>query len=129
MVRTNILGLRSSGRKPLSAKKKKAVKRKAGSKCQYRGCNQRVNLHNHHKDMNSSNDRASNIELLCPNHHAVRHTKKRRKYIGTNMMTGVRKTRLIKKPKKTVKKKTKRKVMKRDMFGNVIKKQPIKFKF
>ncbi|MBU1199745.1 MAG: hypothetical protein KKF46_01990 [Nanoarchaeota archaeon] len=94
------------GREPLPSKKKNEVKKRAKNTCEYKGCKHKLNLQFHHKNMKNSDSRLSNIELLCPNHHAKRHSQKIRKVVSKNMATGEKKTRLV---KKTKKKKTKRK--------------------
>lgn len=99
-----------SSREPLPAKVKNAVRERAKNTCEYRGCKYKDNLQFHHKNMKNNDNRVSNIELLCPNHHAKRHNDKIRKIVGRDILTGRTKTRLVKKPKK---KPTKRKVSKK----------------
>ena len=101
---------KASSREPVPAKIKNSVKERAKNTCEYRGCNHKSNLQFHHKNMKNSDNRLSNIELLCPNDHAKRHDQKRRIVVSENIFTGEKKTRLVKKTKKTTKKKaTKRK--------------------
>ena len=104
------LDYKISSREPLPAKVKNAVKERAKNICEYRGCKYKENLQFHHIDMKNSDNRKSNIELLCPNHHAKRHSDKIRKIIGYDILTGENITRLVKKPnkKKTTKKKPKK---------------------
>ena len=96
---------KASSREPLPAEIKRSVKECAKNTCEYRGCGHKSNLQFHHKNMKNSDNRLSNIELLCPNHHAKRHDQKRRKVVSENIFTGEKKTRLVKKTKKTTKKK------------------------
>ena len=104
------LNYRVSSREPLPAKVKNAVRERANNTCEYRGCKYKENLQFHHKNMRNSDNRVSNIELLCPNHHSKRHNEKIRKIVGRDYLTGEKITRLVKKPKK---KTTKRKVVKK----------------
>ena len=60
--------------------------------------------------MKNNDNRASNIELLCPEHHRMRHSEKIRKTVGYDIVTGQKITRLTQKPKK---KTTKRKTFKK----------------
>ncbi len=123
------LGLKASSREPLPAAKKKAVRERARNTCEFRGCKQKTNLHFHHKNMKNDDNKLSNIELLCPNHHAKRHAEKRRKVVSRDLITGQKKTRFVKKAKKQ-KSKKKKKARKKysDPFGLDSFKIP-KFKF
>ncbi len=106
---------KASSREPLPADKKRKVRERAKNTCEYRGCKHKENLQFHHKNMKNSDSRLSNIELLCPNHHAKRHSQKGRKVLGHDFITGEKITRLIKKPtkKKSTKKKTSKKKRKK----------------
>jgi hypothetical protein len=90
---------RPSSREPLPASKKNAVRERARNKCEFIGCNEKRNLQFHHKNMKNHDNRISNIELLCPNHHARRHDDKFRQFKEYDVVTGTRKTRLVKKSK------------------------------
>jgi len=107
-IRLNEKGKRAFGmstRESVPAAKKKQILERAKNTCEYRGCNHKLNLQFHHKNMKNSDNRVSNIELLCPNDHALRHSQKKVKVISENPITGKRKTRLVK--RKTTKKTTK----------------------
>ncbi|MEK6977672.1 MAG: hypothetical protein AABX40_04635 [Candidatus Hydrothermarchaeota archaeon] len=106
---------RSSSREPVPAKVKNTVKKRAKNTCEYRGCNHKSNLQFHHKNMKNSDNRVSNIELLCPNHHAKRTEKKRRIVVSKNMITGEKITRLVKRNPKN--KKAKKKPRSTNPFG------------
>jgi len=103
------LDYKVSSREPLPAKIKNAVRERAKNTCEYRGCRYKENLQFHHKNMRNSDNRLSNIELLCPNHHAKRHNAKIRKIIGRDIFTGKKITRLVKKTGKKTSNKKKRK--------------------
>lgn len=105
----------ASSRESLPADKKRKVRERAKNTCEYRGCKHKENLQFHHKNMKNSDNRLSNIELLCPNHHMKRHSQKIRKTTGRDWVTGEKTTRLVKKPKKkiTKKKTTKKRKIKR----------------
>lgn len=124
---------KASSREPLPAKKKNAVRERAKNTCEYRGCKHKENLQFHHKNMKNSDNRISNIELLCPNHHMKRHSEKFRKNVSEDWLTGEKKTRLVKKPKKKTTKKTttKKRTNKNDQFGfpKVKMPKPPKWKF
>lgn len=69
-----------SSREPIPADKKRAVRQRAGNKCEV--CRKKprgVTLQFHHKNMKNDDNRLSNIQLLCPNHHTAKHKKARRK--------------------------------------------------
>ena len=103
-------GQKVSSRERVPADKKNKVRTRAKNTCEYRGCKQKENLQFHHINMKNNDNKISNIELLCPNHHAKRHSMKRRKVVGHDFITGEKKTRLVKKPKKkATRKKTRRK--------------------
>jgi len=104
---------KASSREPLPAKVKNKVRERAKNTCEYRGCKHKENLQFHHKNMRNSDNRVSNIELLCPNHHMKRHSEKRRKVVGQDLLTGKKKTRLVKKPKKKTKRKSSKKTTRR----------------
>ena len=98
--KSNSIFSKASSRERVPAKKKDAVRERARNTCEFRGCNHKTNLHFHHKNMKADDNRVSNLELICPNHHAVRHTKKIRKVVYEDRMMGVKKTRLTKKTNK-----------------------------
>ena len=77
---------------------KTGVKERAKNTCECRKCKWKKNLQFHHKNMKNSDNRVSNIELLCPNHHQKRHDQKIRKVVSRDML-GNKKTRLVKKTK------------------------------
>lgn len=61
-------------REPVPAKKKKEVRERAKGKCE--SCRKKprgVTLQFHHKNMKPTDNRLSNIQLLCPNCHARKH--------------------------------------------------------
>ena len=62
--------------------------------------------------MKNNDNRASNIELLCPKHHRMRHIEKIRKIVSYDIVTGQKITRFAKKP---MKKTTKRKILKKSI--------------
>lgn len=98
---------KTSSREPVPGKIKRNVKERARYTCEYSGCDYKEDLQFHHINMKNWDNRASNIELLCPNHHKKRHNKKIRKVISENILTGEKKTRLVTKSKnKKPKKKT-----------------------
>lgn len=99
-----------STREYVPAKVKEKVKERAKNKCEYPGCRHKEHLQFHHKNMKNWDGKISNIELLCPNHHAKRHSEKIRKVVYKEELTGYTKKRLVKKTKKKpIKKKTKSK--------------------
>jgi hypothetical protein len=93
------LDFKISSREPLPAKVKNDVRERAKNICEFRGCPYKENLVFHHINMKNNDNRKSNIELLCRNHHAIRHNEKIRKIVGYDMFTGKKITRLVKKPK------------------------------
>jgi len=99
---TNVLigGGRASSREPVPARIKRKVRDRARNICEYPTCRQKENLQFHHKNMKNSDNRASNLELLCPNHHAKRHNQKIRKVVSRDLF-GEKKTRLVKKSNAT----------------------------
>lgn len=62
-------------REPVNAKIKTAVRKRAGNKCEARGCNHSKYLEFHHKNMKNDDNKVANIILLCPNHHREYHDK------------------------------------------------------
>ena len=64
-------------REPVSAKIKTAVKKRAGNKCEAKGCRHSTYLDFHHKNMKNDDNRDQNIVLLCPIHHREAHDKKK----------------------------------------------------
>ncbi len=106
---------KASSREPLPAKIKNKVKDRGNNICEYRNCNHKQNLHFHHKNMKNSDSRVSNIELLCPNHHAVRHDQKIRKVVNKDPIMGTKTTRLVKKSNNKKKRKPK------DAYSNMFK--------
>ena len=64
-------------REPFTAKLKNAVRKRAKGKCEWPRCKQTKYLQFHHKNMRNDDNRVSNIILLCPNHHAEMHHKKK----------------------------------------------------
>jgi hypothetical protein len=77
--------LKVSKREPVPADIKKEVIKRVMDKyhklvCQK--CHEKergVTLEFHHIDFNRNHNKASNIELLCPNHHCQRHNLKKKK--------------------------------------------------
>ena len=108
---------KASSREPVPAAKKKAVRERAKNTCQYPRCKRKdlqqgVRLVFHHKNQRNHNNRLSNLELLCPTHHAVRHAQKGLKK-SRDILGGETKRLVKKKPKKkTVKKRVRRKTKK-----------------
>jgi len=99
-----------SSREPVPIEIKKKVIDRAKKICEYPRCKEKEFLEFHHKNMKNNDNRASNIELLCPKHHRKRHSEKIRKTVGYDIVTGQKITHLTKKPKK---KTTKRKTFKK----------------
>ncbi len=101
-----------SSREPVPIEIKKKVIDRAKKICEYLRCKEKELLEFHHKNMKNNDNRASNIELLCPKHHRMRHSEKIRK-TGYDIITGQKITRFTKKPKK---KTTKRKTFKKPIL-------------
>lgn len=118
------------GRVRIPAKRRKEVYKKCKNKCVYSRCkvmaNKGITLHIHHKNMRARDNRLANLELLCPNHHQIRHNQKFRKVISKDMLTGKTRKRLVNKKVKT-KKKVKRKTTRKK--SNLLDFKIPKFKF
>ena len=103
-----------SKREPIPAKRKHEVEARVIKKygrivCEQCGKKPRnVTLEFHHINMKNSDNRVSNIQLLCPNHHRGKHGKKRRK-VYRDMLERKYYSRLIKKKRKKKTKVRKRK--------------------
>lgn len=68
------------GRVRIPAKRKHEVEDKYNKKCAV--CKKKpkgVTLQFHHKNMKNNDNRLSNLELLCPNHHYQKHSKGKNK--------------------------------------------------
>ena len=109
---------RFSSREPVRIEIKKKIIDRAKKICEYPRCKEKEFLEFHHKNMKNNDNRASNIELLCSKHHRMRHSKKIRKTVGYDIVTGQKIIRLTKKSKKkTTKSKTfKKSISKRKTF-------------
>ncbi len=99
-----------SSHEPVPIEIKKKVIDRAKKICEYPKCREKKYLEFHHKNMKNNDNSASNISLLCPRHHRIRHIEKTRKTITYDILTGQKITRHAKKPKK---KTTKRKTFKK----------------
>ena len=88
-----------SSREPVRIEIKKKVIDRAKKICEYPSCREKVFLEFHHKNMKNNDNRASNIKLLCPKHHRMRHSEKIRKTVCYDIVTGQKITRFAKKPK------------------------------
>jgi len=102
------LGLVYSSREPIPADRRKRVKERAESKCEV--CHEkpyRVTLEFHHKNMKNSDNRLSNLQLLCPTHHRQKHARARRK-VYRDRLGRKYYSRLVKKRPKTTETKGKR---------------------
>lgn len=89
-----------SSREPIPADKKRAIMERAGNKCEV--CHKKprgVPLEFHHKNMKNDDNRLSNLQLLCPNHHRQKHTKARRK-VYRDVLGNPITSRIIRKKKK-----------------------------
>jgi hypothetical protein len=104
---------RVSSREPVRIEIKKKVIDRAKKICEYPRCKEKEFLEFHHKNMKNNDNRATNIELLCPKHHRKRHSEKIRKTVSYDIVTGQKIIRLAKKPKK--------KTTKRKRFQNLYK--------
>ena len=97
------------GRIRIPAKRRHEVEEKCHYKCHYPKCTIPFKshlLHYHHINMKNNDNRLSNLELLCPTHHSLKHQKAfRRKITRWDIYKGTQTTsRLIKKkPKITTK--------------------------
>jgi 5-methylcytosine-specific restriction endonuclease McrA len=112
-----------SSREPIPADKKKAVLERAGNRCEV--CGEKpygTTLEFHHKNMKSSDNRLSNLQLLCPNHHRFKHSRKRR--VCRTDALGRETSRLVKKTTKTTRKKPRRAKSTRGDFENYLKRLP-----
>jgi 5-methylcytosine-specific restriction endonuclease McrA len=89
-----------SSREPIPADKKRAVRERARNKCEV--CHKKpygVTLEFHHKNMRNSDNRLSNLQLLCPNHHRLKHSRARRKVTTDEL--GRTHSRIVKKKQQT----------------------------
>ena len=102
-----------SSHEPVPIEIKKKVIDRAKKICEYKGCRENKFLEFHHKNLKNNDNSTSNIELLCPRHHILRHIEKTRKTISYDILTGQKITRNSKKPKKTTKRKTFKKPIKK----------------
>ena len=116
-----------SSREPVPIEIKKKVIDRAKKICEYLKCKEKKFLEFHHKNMKNNDNRAANIEYICPKHHRMRHSEKIRKTVGYDIITGQKITRLAKKPKKkTNKRKTfkksisKRKTLHKNNSKNIL---------
>jgi len=101
------LSISKEGRVRIPAKRRHEVEEKYNHRCAV--CKEKphgITLQIHHKNMKNNDNRLSNLELLCPNHHIQRHSKAFRRVYYKPTLLGVKKTtRLIKKkPKVKIKK-------------------------
>jgi hypothetical protein len=122
------LSISKEGRVPVKAELRKKVYKKCNDKCHYPRCvikNTNVYgkvLQIHHIDMNNTHTFLSNLELLCPTHHKIKHNIKFRKIITTgNIMNGFRtRKKLITKVKNKElnRKKAKQRRINNNSFGN-----------
>ena len=99
-----------SSREPVPIEIKKKVIDRAKKICEYKRCRENKHLEFHHKNFKNNDNSSSNIELLCPRHHRIRHIEKARKIVGYDIITGQKTISHAKKPKKTT---TKRKAFKK----------------
>jgi len=99
-------------RERVDSKKRKKVIEKYKGRCAICGL-KRPRLRIHHKNMNPSDNRPSNLLPLCPNCHDDIHDKKRIK-VYRNMIGGIDKTKVVRKSKKT------KKIPIKGMFGEII---------
>ena len=102
-----------SSHEPVPIEIKKKVIDRAKKICEYKGCRENKFLEFHHKNLKNNDNSTSNIELLCSRHHILRHIEKTRKTISYDILTGQKITRNSKKPKKTTKRKTFKKPIKK----------------
>ena len=65
--------IRISSHEPVPVEMKKKVLDRAKRACEYPKCKENKLLQFHHKNLKNTDNRASNIELLCPNHHRSGH--------------------------------------------------------
>jgi hypothetical protein len=86
-----------SSREPVPIKIKKKVIDRAKKNCEYPHCREKKTLEFHHKNLKNNDNRASNIELLCPYHHIKKHREKNRKTISYDIITGEKKVHFVKK--------------------------------
>ncbi|MBN2603637.1 MAG: HNH endonuclease [Candidatus Thermoplasmatota archaeon] len=93
-------GMEVSSREPVPIEIKKKVLDRAKRICEYPKCKEKEFLEFHHKNLKNSDNRASNIELLCPKHHRKRHSEKIKKTVGYDILSGEKITRLKTKPRK-----------------------------
>jgi hypothetical protein len=102
------LSVSKEGRVPIPAKRRHEVEYKYHDRCAFGHKRiSGVKLQIHHKNMKNNDNRLSNLELLCPNHHIYRHSKMfRRKYHSSTLMGTRVTTRLVKKGKKRTTKRT-----------------------
>jgi len=119
---SKILGITGvSSREPVPIEIKKKVIDRAKKICEYPRCKEKEFLEFHHKNMKNNDNRASNIELLCPRHHRMRHSEKIRKTVGYDIVTGQKITRFAKKPKRKtfMKSISKRKTLRKKNSKNI----------
>ena len=110
--------IRVSSHEPVPVEMKKKVMDRAKRICEYPKCKENKLLQFHHRNLKNTDNRASNIELLCPNHHKKRHSEKTRKTVSYDILTGEKITRFSTKPKKkiSIRKPGKKSVFKQKTF-------------
>lgn len=91
-------------RKAVDADVRHKVWARAKNHCEWRGCKHKENLHIHHKNMNSEDNRLSNLKLLCPNHHAKIHEKYKLIIHEKDLLGNATKTSVVKRGSEPVKK-------------------------
>jgi len=113
------LGLAYSSREPIPADKRKKVRERAGNKCEV--CHKKpyaVTLEFHHKNMKNSDNRLSNLQLLCPTHHRQKHGRVRRKVYRDALGREYYSRQVKKKPKTTrTKRKRRKSPIEKFLFG------------
>ena len=122
------ISISKEGRVPVKSELRNKVYKKYKDKCHYPRCIIKDTniwgkvLQIHHVDMNNMHTYLSNLELLCPTHHKIRHNIKFRKVVTRgNILNGFRTTkRLItkEKNKELNRKKAKQKRVNTNPWGN-----------
>lgn len=110
------------GRVRIPAKRRHEVENKYHNKCAKGHQNiSGVKLQIHHINMKNNDNKLSNLELLCPNHHIQRHSKLfRKRYVKKGLLGTSVRTRLItkEKNKELNRKKAKQKRANTNLLGN-----------